>query len=460
MKLNQKLISGFLVIALLMGLMGYISVDISQQTLEKSIEESSIVLVKETMDKIDRNIQNRFEAWHSYAYASRELHNFIIESNQEFDNFEDIESYINEKNEDWISTSKEEITPFMQNLINNKISQQLRKKSDFHEKEEGYKVYGEVFVTNKYGANIAQTGKTTDYKQDDEVWWQKASEEELYIENIEYDESTSIYSISAGIKISDESGNFLGVMKVVLNIEELISMLKEIELTEKHETMHLKLLTSDGKIIYASEEYYDYGILDRVSEKLLSRLEKEENNSFISDELEPEEGKILFAHTHSHGHKNYKGLDWILMIEHETEEILKPVEELRNSIFLILFIFLAISVLISIFIAHNISKPIIKLKNTAIQIGKGNLRPRVKIKSKDEIGELGDSINKMAFELRKKRKELETHNKQLQSEIKIRKKAEMGIKKKSLDLERFTKVAIKREEKMIELKKKLTKNKK
>ena len=106
----------------------------------------------------------------------------------------------------------------MQELIDNGLSKRLKEKIDFYEKKYGYRIFGEVFITNKYGANVAQTGKTTDYRQDDEKWWQVAKDKGLYVEDVEYDESADVYSIDIGIRVEDLKGNFLGVIKVVLNI--------------------------------------------------------------------------------------------------------------------------------------------------------------------------------------------------------------------------------------------------
>ncbi len=48
---------------------------------------------------------------------------------------------------------------------------------------------------------------------------------------------------------------------------------------------------------------------------------------------------------------------------------------------------------------RNISNPIMKLKDAAAKIGNGNLKARTEIESKDEIGELAITFNKMAEDL-------------------------------------------------------------
>ena len=78
-----------------------------------------------------------------------------------------------------------------------------------------------IFVTNAFGANIAQSEKTSDYRQDDEMWWQKAKENGLFLSEGGFDESAGVYSSDISIRILDGNGNFIGVLKAVINVESI-----------------------------------------------------------------------------------------------------------------------------------------------------------------------------------------------------------------------------------------------
>lgn len=63
-------------------------------------------------------------------------------------------------------------------------------------------------------------------------------------------------------------------------------------------------------------------------------------------------------------------------------------------------VFAVLIVIISgLLLSRSILVPIIKLKNALVETGKGRLNTRIEIKSKDEIGELAASFNKMAQSL-------------------------------------------------------------
>ena len=135
-----------------------------------------------------------------------------------------MQAYITQQDNDWKSAPTEEtITPFMQSLISNEIAQGIKKNSvEKINPRTGHSAFAEVFLTNEYGATIAQSGKISDYRQDDEDWWQKAKANGISIGKTEYDESAKTDVIPIGIKITDENGNFVGVLKAALSVRSII----------------------------------------------------------------------------------------------------------------------------------------------------------------------------------------------------------------------------------------------
>ena len=151
-----------------------------------------------------------------------QIQQFLIDSNQEFANIDTPFLLIEERDNDWTSVDKDEITPFMAELINNDISELLRKIISEDKKETKDFVYEEIFITNAWGVNVALSDKTTDYKQDDELWWKMAFETGFsYISD--YDQSADVHSLNISIIIDDENGRLLGIIKSVINVESLLT---------------------------------------------------------------------------------------------------------------------------------------------------------------------------------------------------------------------------------------------
>ena len=60
------------------------------------------------------------------------MQHVIAESNRKFEELDDIQAYINEKDRQWTGVPKEEIKAFMHELIYNELSGELRKKIGFY----------------------------------------------------------------------------------------------------------------------------------------------------------------------------------------------------------------------------------------------------------------------------------------------------------------------------------------
>ncbi|MFC1793429.1 PAS domain S-box protein [Planctomycetota bacterium] len=401
MKIRQKLILGFVGIASLVGVAGIMCVNTSQRALQKSIGESSVALAVETMDKIDRNIYYTIEEFQAYC-SDLILQETVAKSNQEFEKLENPQKYIDEKNNEWISAQKV-TTPLMQELLNNELSEELREKIGFHEEKHEYKVFGEVFVTNKYGANVALTKKTADYRQDDELWWEKAREDGLYVSDVEYDESAGIHSTAIAIRSNDKEGNFNGVVKVVLNIEETIDIIRKTKEVVRYNSAEFKLLDRNGKTIFDQSGEFKF-FEDKSNSEFFKKLAGD--RGYLRKKAEDEnEGKIeLMAFARSQGHHDYKGLGWILTIEYQTAELFAPVVKLRNIILSISLVLTILAVIPGILISNYISRPLSKLKAAMDKIGKGDMSIHVDIKRNDEIGQLANAFNHMV-EYRKQAEE-------------------------------------------------------
>ena len=416
MKIGHKLILGFLIVAMLVGVVGYIAVNTSQMSLKKNIGELSAALAVETIDKIDRHIYSRIEEFQAYS-KDLTLQRVVLDSNTEFRELDNIQVYITEKDKEWISVPKDTITPFMQTFLDNELSRELKEKARFYEVKYGYKVFGEIFVTNRYGTNVAQTGKTTDYRQDDEDWWQGAVKQGIYILDVEYDKSAAIYFTDITIRIEDENGDFIGVIKVVMNIQEVINILESVKPSKEYPSRYFKLLTKDGRVIYTTKERGIEFFESVIEEDFFKKMQKD-SRFFIGYERGEEEE--FFAYAWSRGYKDFKGLGWILVVEHETKEIFAPVIKLRNILLAISFGVTILAILVGLLISRSILNPIKKLTQATIDIGRGRLDTKVEIDSGDEVGSLAASFNKMTEDLKTTTTSVERLNK----EIEERKKTE------------------------------------
>ncbi len=97
---------------------------------------------------------------------------------------------------------------------------------------------------------------------------------------------------------------------------------------------------------------------------------------------------------------NLPYLPWKIIAEIDFKEAMVPVYNIRNEIvFISIFIFLLVMLVVVIF-SRVITYPIQKLNAAVHEIGMGNLDAKVNIIQNDEIGELAESFNTMATQLK------------------------------------------------------------
>ena len=147
----------------------------------------------------------------------------LRESNDAFTATGSPNEIIRQVEERWQSSDPDVPDSIVFNLIHNPSGDVLRSIMDLDKKSTTKFKIAEIFVTNQYGANIAQSHKTSDFRQDDESWWQKAKQNGVFLSSSGFDESAGVYSSDIAIKILDEDGNFVGVLKAVIDLNFLVS---------------------------------------------------------------------------------------------------------------------------------------------------------------------------------------------------------------------------------------------
>jgi PAS domain S-box-containing protein len=423
MKIGHKLTLGFVGLTLLMAGLGYFALRTSQTTLEEAIGKNSSDLAEQILDKISRNINTRIEE--IQARSTNELvKKFITRSNAQFENMSDPNGYIAQIDRDWIKGAD---LPITSELTHNELARELQSRQKFYQKKYGYPLVGEIFVTNRYGANVAQTGRTTDYYQADEKWWQIAKRDGLFVSNVTYDESSRIFSTEIAVRIDDANGNFIGVIKATPNIKETIDIINEAKLAAEYKTTQLHLINENGKIIYSTK---GYGFLGDVNNQIIPHCVGPDgpgHKCYLIGEKPGEKG-MLFAYAHSHGYKDFKGLGWTLVTETNTAEIFAPIISLRDTMLLAGLAVMGIAMLASSITYRSIVVPIAELKKATVQIASGNLNTNLTKPGFGEIGQLANSFQKMAQRLKKTIEDLN-------DEVNGRKKTEGALRESEARLQ-------------------------
>ncbi|MGM0411030.1 MAG: ATP-binding protein [Bacillota bacterium] len=146
------------------------------------------------------------------------------------------------------------------------------------------------------------------------------------------------------------------------------------------------------------------------------------NDEIIFDEFNNEKSEIktLINKHNSLGEKKFnlqfdnklysfiqiEGLSWYIGSGEELSGLKSSLLEIHKYTILFAIIFLIIAVELTIFLAHNLSKPIRKLSEFCNIVSKGNYQQKVEMNRQDEFGLLANSFNEMVEKINESTKEL------------------------------------------------------
>ena len=263
-----------------------------------------------------------------------------------------------------------------------------------------------------------------------------------FVKNFYYSLTFQQPMMTISTPIKDNEGNLVAVLIGRVNLEQISKIM--VEKAGLGETGETYLVNKFNYIVSKS----------RFTEGL--EFKKTIHTEAVKDCLKGNNGYVYY-----NDYRNIPVLGvyrWIperevcLLAKIDEEEALAPINKLKNIIILINIGIIILTVMLGFFFSIIITKPIIELSNSTKEIAKGNFNVRIKPRSKDEIGQLAVSFNEMASELKKSKAELEKHSKSLERNVKNRTKE---LQSKVYELEKFNRITIGRELRMVELKKRI-----
>jgi two-component sensor histidine kinase/HAMP domain-containing protein len=395
-------------------------------------------IAKEVADQMDSHLESKSDITKSLSSAPI-ITNTLRQSNILYGAFSEGErnTKIELLNKQWLDTIDIN-DPFVQNHLTNPVAEFLKFQQTILPG-----LYGEIFLTNKYGVMIASTGKLTTLAHAKKYWWEASyndGEGKVFFDDRGFDESVKGYVLGVVVPIKNGE-DIIGILKSNINIEGLLS-----------DTIHNFRLNHPGNIQIARTKGL---ILAEEGESPLSNnlpgnitqliKAQEEGAEFI--QLNNRNRLVAFypipltlgSDEFGFGGK-YKSIDHINGNEGEGWHIIITLDEEialldanRTTLLLTIagIIYIIISSLIALILGKWFANPLINISETAQKIGNGNLDTRIVVKTKDEIGNLALSINMMAINLAKA---LSSRDKLIKEVTKREKEITIQLKEKKLIL--------------------------
>jgi putative methionine-R-sulfoxide reductase with GAF domain len=304
------------------------------------------------------------------------------------------DALIKKLDEEWIKAADTN-DPLISARLNNPIAKDLKNFRTL------FPNHVEVFITDKYGAILGTTNRTSDYNQSDELWWQKTYYDgggSTYIGTPEFDESTQTYAVNMAIPIRTDDREVVGVLRTTYNMQAIFDTINAAKFGKTGEFYlvirgdQISLLSQDKSIV--------------ADAKLKAILQDLENRDYLQKSFNGQASLLSQSLVRTQEYSvEITILNWYVLGRQTTTEAFAPVQDqLRISIVLV-YVLVGLMVLVGYFVSTRLSRPIIHLTQVAEQISGGNLTVRAFGGSgdqklpKDEIGVLARTFNTMTSQL-------------------------------------------------------------
>ncbi|MGE3912240.1 MAG: methyl-accepting chemotaxis protein [Chloroflexota bacterium] len=270
---------------------------------------------------------------------------------------------------------------------------------------------GMVIAANRVdldGKPLPAAGKLVGQRISDERWFREAMEGRIkdgssLVEDLHADSlmravygstNGADFALSFTAPIKDEQGRIVGVWTNRFNWDVATQVLDDVLARARSggmETLHLALLSSDGKLLAGGEA-------SQVLQRSMAG-----SPAFVGAKARPvghteavtktDDGAALVGWSTSTGYSVYPGLGWLLSSSQEASEVLAPAYGLGAAVLVAVALAVVIIGVGSWLVAGAIVGQVARLGATAKRLAEGDLRVTVTADSSDELGQMAAAMS-------------------------------------------------------------------
>ncbi|MDD5670621.1 MAG: PAS domain S-box protein [Candidatus Omnitrophica bacterium] len=303
-----------------------------------------------------------------------------------------------ELDKQWIAAKED--SPLVQECLRSPISVRLQNIVAVD------KNIAEIFITDRDGGLVGTSGKTSDFYQADEAWWQKTyagGKGSVYIGEAELDQSSGIMSIPIAVPVRDRAANVIGVCKESVNIDQFFAGLKAYSIGKSG---HASLIDKDGTVIY--HEGITPLSMKALGEKEMQKLNRNKIDFFLKKGNGTIHKRDIFVAIAPIRLASLldNGITWYVVVAQDVREIFAPYYALALKFLLVLLAICGGAILLGIVFGDQIARPIRELHEATEKVMTGEWQSLPLVKTGDEIEQFSDTFREMLDHIRKNEKEI------------------------------------------------------
>lgn len=387
MRLSTKLLLTICVPPALIWLVGMYVVKISQDQIRESIRTSAGAEVQSAQEEIDRVLQARIETWEEFV-EQRKVIDAVMRSNR---CLQEQEGLMDQLSAAWKDPEKRGSLPegSVDETLMGELGETVVKMSEF---SGGIRIFREVLLTNAFGGIVAESGQGGDYFYGVASWWKITKAQGRYLGPVRVERNekgVEVVIIDFCRRVEDSAGRFLGVLKVDISLDEVL------EIVDSHarrggRNRGMVLLNREAELIRIGGRGETRTLSDG-SRYLVQNSDKNEG--------EIPAGEQVFTYSRPSEDGLMRSLGWMIVHTAETDALLAPVRQLRNSVILAAAVGTFLGVAIMLWVVLPVSWRMVRLVEATKQFGKGSQDVPIPVAGHDEISELSHEFNQMRTRL-------------------------------------------------------------
>jgi two-component system sensor histidine kinase ChiS len=238
--------------------------------------------------------------------------------------------------------------------------------------------------------------------------------------------------ITAAQPFYDSQGEFRGVIAVDIVLGQISEFLRSIKISRSGQIL---IMERSGALVGSSTDEKPYitgtdGKAQRLQATdskniLTSAVSKHIMINFNLSQVEPPK-KLQFRFNnqsnfvHILSYKDKIGLDWLVIVVIPENDFMEQINGNTRTTILLCFAALILAIIIGIFTARSIVRPILRLNAAAKDIAEGEWHQTLEFDRSDEVGQLAKSFNSMVSQLQTSFSTLENQNQELQQLDKLK----------------------------------------
>ena len=317
-----------------------------------------------------------------------------------------------------------------------------------------YGSWSDISLISRDGKRILSTnplleGKNIGRESDEDARiYSRVFKGDVVVTDVFKEDITGLQIVAFLAPVRSDDGRVVGVIDGYFSWNVILEILQE------HEETTTYLTNKNGLIIATSREGDRKSLFTKnyQNTSILNAASHQHSGVAVIPDSESSD-KLFAVYTYEKGYLDYTGSHWLLISQLPERVAFAPAQETAVKTMLLLIGIISLTmVIIIVFMLLQVTRPIRTLTSAVTAISSGNLDKRIVTTSRDELGILASAFNVMADKLQATYQQLQGTNVNLEDEVA---KRTTELQQKLEELERFQKLTVGREVKMMELKKRI-----